>query len=78
MKTLMVESLMMVNPNKIKLNSISKKFQYSNISRRLDRIDDITVLKKMVRYYVRLHLYHEEMMKDLMSKHREISWTKDK
>ena len=74
----MVESLMMVNPNKIKLNSISKKFQYSNISRRLDRIDDITVLKKMVRYYVRLHLYHEEMMKDLMSKHREISWTKDK
>ena len=74
----MVESLMMVNPNKIKLNSISKKFQYSNISRRLDRIDDIIVLKKMVRYYVRLHLYHEEMMKDLMSKHREISWTKDK
>ena len=69
---------MTVNPNKIKLNSISKKFQYSNISRRLDRIDDITVLKKMVRYYVRLHLYHEEMMKDLMSKHREISWTKDK
>ena len=68
----------MVNPNKIKLNSISKKFQYSNISRRLDRIDDIIVLKKMVRYYVRLHLYHEEMMKDLMSKHREISWTKDK
>ena len=68
----------MVNPNKIKLNSISKKFQYSNISRRLDRIDDITVLKKMVRYYVRLHLYHEEMMKDLMSKHRKMSWTEDK
>ena len=73
----MVESLMMVNHNNIQLKTISKKFQYGNISRRLDRIDDITVLKKMIRYYVKLHLYHEEMMKDLMSKHREMSWTSD-
>ena len=32
---------MMVNHNNIKLKTISKKFQYGNISRRLDRIDDI-------------------------------------
>ena len=69
---------MTVNHNKIKLKTISKQFQYGNISRRLDRIDDITVLKKMIRYYVKLHLYHEEMMKDLMSKHRKMSWTEDK
>tara|TARA_B100000686_G_scaffold87710_1_gene94467 strand:- start:2971 stop:3177 length:207 start_codon:yes stop_codon:yes gene_type:complete len=68
----------MVNHDNIKLKTISKKFQYSNISRRLDKINDISVLKGMIRYYVKLHLYHEEMMKDLMSKHREISWSKDK
>ncbi len=66
----------MMNPEKIELKSVSKKFQYGNISKRIENIDDVKVLREMVRTYVKMHFYHEEMMDDLMSKHRNISWSK--
>jgi len=45
-----------MNPNSITLESISKLFEYEKISRDIDSIDDIEIIKNFAKSYIKLYL----------------------
>jgi hypothetical protein len=49
-----------MNPNKIKLENISKLFEYEKISREIDSCNDADQLKNIAKSYVKLFLKQEE------------------
>lgn len=55
----------MVDPNQIELENISKLFEYEKISRDLDSIDDIEIVKNFAKAYARLYLKQQEVVSKL-------------
>jgi hypothetical protein len=55
----------MVDPNKIELENINKLFEYEKISRDLDSIDDIEIVKNFAKAYARLYLKQQEVVSKL-------------
>lgn len=55
----------MVDPNEIELENISKLFEYEKISRDLDSIDDIEIVKNFAKAYARLYLKQQEVVSKL-------------
>jgi len=49
-----------MDPNKIKLESISKLFEYEKISREIDSCDDIEKIRNIAKSFLKLHLHQEE------------------
>ncbi len=55
----------MIDPNNIELENISKLFEYEKISRDIDSIDDIELVKTFAKSYVRLYLKQQEVVSKL-------------
>ena len=54
-----------MNPDDIKLNITTNLFAYEKISREIESCNDLTVLKNMIRSYVKLYLKQTETIKDI-------------
>jgi hypothetical protein len=52
-----------MNPDEIKLKKLSKNFEYEKLSRDIDSIDDIKVLRDVTKSYVKLYLKQQETLK---------------
>ncbi len=52
-----------MNPDEIKLEKLSKNFEYERLSRNIDSIDDIKVLRNVTKSYVKLYLKQQETLK---------------
>ena len=49
-----------MNPDDIQLTSIAKSFEYEKLAREVDTIDDIKVVKDMLKSYIKLYLKQKE------------------
>jgi hypothetical protein len=55
-----------MNPDEIKLDNVSKNFEYAKISREIDSCDDLEYLKNLSKSYVKLYLKTQETFADLI------------
>ena len=62
----------MIDPSTIRLETPSKKFQYQNMDKHLEKIDDVETLKNILRSYIRMHMRHEELTHDLSKQFKEL------
>jgi len=51
-----------MDPNKIILEDMNKMFEYEKLSRDIDSIDDIEVLKNYTKSYIKLYLKQQEVV----------------
>ena len=49
-----------MNPDDIQLKSVAKSFEYEKLAREVETIDDMEVLKKMLKSYIKLYLKQKE------------------
>ena len=54
-----------MNPDDITLEKPSKSFEYEKISRDIEKINDIEVVKDMARCWVKLYLKQQETLAKL-------------
>lgn len=54
-----------MNPDNIKLNDITKSFEYEKLSRDIDNIDDITAVKNLAKSYIKLYFQQQEVISNL-------------
>ena len=55
-----------MNPADIELESTAKMFEYEKLSREIEECNDVETLKNMLRCYIKLHMRHQEVAKDLL------------
>ena len=51
-----------MNPDQINLEDMNKMFEYEKLSRDIDSIDDIEVLKNYAKSYIKLYLKQQEVV----------------
>lgn len=51
-----------MDPNKIILETISKSFEYEKLSRDIDSIDEIEVLRNCAKSYIKLYFKQQEVV----------------
>ena len=51
-----------MNPDKIQLENVNKMFEYEKLSRDIDSVDDIEVLKNYAKSYIKLYLKQQEVV----------------
>ena len=51
---------MKMNPDEIKLENLSKIFEYERISREIDSCDDVDLLRNISKSYVKLYFKQQE------------------
>jgi hypothetical protein len=51
-----------MNPDQIQLEDLNKMFEYEKLSRDIDSIDDIEVLKNYSKSYIKLYLKQQEVV----------------
>jgi hypothetical protein len=51
-----------MNPDKITLENITKLFEYEKLSRDIDSIDDLEILKNLAKSYIKLYLKQQEVV----------------
>jgi hypothetical protein len=54
-----------MDPDKISLESISKMFEYEKLSRDIDSIGDIKIIKNFAKSYAKLYLKQQEVVSKL-------------
>ena len=54
-----------MNPDTITLSTPSKSFAYEEVSRDIDTIDDISIVKDMLRCYVKLYFKQQETLSSI-------------
>lgn len=54
-----------MNPDSICLNDINKMFEYEKLSRDIDSIDDVQLLKNFAKSYIKLYLKQQEVVSKL-------------
>ena len=54
-----------MNPDELKLETISKLFEYEKISRELDTCTNIDLLRNIYKCYVKLYMKQEEVVANL-------------
>lgn len=54
-----------MNPDELKLETISKLFEYEKISRELDSCTNIDLLRNLCKCYVKLYMRQEEVVATL-------------
>jgi hypothetical protein len=57
-----------MDPNDIKLDNLSKIFEYEKISREIDLCDDVEVLRNIAKSNIKLFLQQEEAIASLSIK----------
>jgi hypothetical protein len=55
-----------MDPNDIKLDNLSKSFEYVKASTEIDSITDIDNLKQIAKCYFKLYLKQQEVFNDLI------------
>ena len=55
-----------MDPSDITLEKPSKMFEYEKISREIDSVDDIDLIKKMCKCYVKLHMKQQETLINIL------------
>lgn len=53
-----------MSPDDIQLKNINKLFEYEKVSRDIDLIDDLNVLKDFAKSYVKLYIKQQEVLID--------------
>jgi hypothetical protein len=56
-----------MNPDDIKLDDLSKTFEYFKLSAEIDAIDDVEKLRNIAKSYIKLYMKHQEVVLDLLS-----------
>ena len=56
-----------MDPDSIKLNDLSKNFEYTKACIEIDSIDDIDELKNISKAYMKLYMKQQEVLSDLLS-----------
>ena len=51
-----------MDPNDIKLDNLSKIFEYEKISREIDSCEDVELLKNISKSYVKLYFKQQEVI----------------
>jgi hypothetical protein len=51
-----------MNPDQIHLEDVNKLFEYEKLSRDIDSIDDIEVLRNYSKSYIKLYLKQQEVV----------------
>jgi len=51
-----------MNPDQIQLENVTKMFEYEKLSRDIDSVDDIEVLKNYAKSYIKLYLKQQEVV----------------
>lgn len=51
-----------MNPDDIKLNSLTKNFEYTKHSRELDALTDIEQIRHVAKCYAKLYLKQQEVL----------------
>jgi hypothetical protein len=51
-----------MNPNDIQLEDVNKMFEFEKLSRDIDSIDDIDILKTYAKSYIKLYLKQQEVV----------------
>jgi hypothetical protein len=54
-----------MNPDKIILEDFNKIFEYEKLSRDIDSIDDIEIVKNFAKSYIKLYLKQQEVVSKL-------------
>jgi hypothetical protein len=54
-----------MNPDKISLDSMTKMFEYEKLSRDIDSIDDIEILRSLAKSHIKLYLKQQEVVSKL-------------
>jgi hypothetical protein len=55
-----------MNPDQIKLDDLSKSFEYTKSCIEIDCIKDIEQIKVIAKSYIKLYLKQQEVLKDLI------------
>lgn len=51
-----------MNPDQIQLEDMNKMFEYEKLSRDIDSIDDLEMLKNYAKSYIKLYLKQQEVV----------------
>lgn len=51
-----------MKPDQIQLEDVNKMFEYEKLSRDIDSVDDIEVLKNYAKSYIKLYLKQQEVV----------------
>jgi hypothetical protein len=54
-----------MDPDKITLENISKMFEYEKLSRDIDSIDDLEILRNFAKSYAKLYLSQQEVISNI-------------
>jgi len=54
-----------LDPNSISLDKPSKSFEFEKVSRDLDKIDDVNVLRDIAKCYIKLYLKQQETLSSI-------------
>lgn len=54
-----------MDPDKVFLENMTKLFEYEKLSRDIDSIDDIELLRNYVKSYIKLYLKQQEVISKL-------------
>jgi hypothetical protein len=54
-----------MDPNQISLDSMTKMFEYEKLSRDIDSIDDIEILRSLAKSHIKLYLKQQEVVSKL-------------
>ena len=57
-----LEKITTMNHTEIELNTPSKSFQFEKLSRDIDKIDDLQVLREMAKCHIKLYLKQQEVV----------------
>lgn len=55
-----------MDPNEIKLEDLSKSFEYMKACIEIDSVEDIEQIKTIAKAYMKLYLKQQEVLKDLI------------
>ena len=59
-----------MDPNNIKLENLSKSFEYTKACMEIDSIDDIHDIKIIAKSYMKLYLKQQEVLIDLLKSNK--------
>jgi hypothetical protein len=56
-----------MDPNDIKLEDLTKSFEYTKVCIEIDSIENIESIRNIAKSYMKLYLKQQEVVKDLMN-----------
>ena len=56
-----------MDPDQISLKNVSKLFEYEKISRDIDKIQDVDILKNFAKCYAKLYYKQQEVLANLVT-----------